>query len=517
MAIDPQSIASIGQNAPDIAGSTMKAYTLADAVNRQQLGQMQLASEKEEQADLAKLKTLSQDPKYSLATPEGQNAYVAEALKINPRLGMQLQKQMNETQRGAIELGDAKIKQYQERLGVYDDIIAPAGGLVEQNEKLPVGDPKKLSPADLKMRVVSLVSAPLNAAKSQKLSYGESVIRPEDAQQVAQLLSIQDPAQFLSAFKQLYDSHQGAKDKIMAYQQKKTALENVESEIESRGNKIETVMQNGKPMRVEFDKKGNQIRVLGEAPPTAATVQVGGGGNQTLLGELAIRGINLQSRTAGAVLSGLKKNYPGKTDAEIADMVATGQATLAGTKAEKRAEGAQVGKVDIATREIPQFAEQALAASAKIPRGEFKPFNRLRLLADSEFSNPDLKELKSYLNSLSNAYDVAAARGGTDVNKRAEAHAMLDAADSPEVLARAIKVMQKEAGIALKAGQEALHGSQTSTPAVTKPPTESPPLGTPRDGGGGPKQGPAVGTIVKGHRYKGGDPSQQSSWEKVGG
>jgi len=56
-----------------------------------------------------------------------------------------------------------------------------------------------------------------------------------------------------------------------------------------------------------------------------------------------------------------------------------------------------------------------------------------------------------------------------------------------------------------------------STPAVTKPPTESPPLGTPRDGGGGPKQPPAIGTIVKGHRFKGGDPSQESSWEKVGG
>jgi hypothetical protein len=239
-------------------------------------------------------------------------------------------------------------------------------------------------------------------------------------------------------------------------------------------------------MRVEFDKKGNQVRVLGEAPPTAATVQVGGPAAQTLLGELAIRGINLPARTAGSVIAGLKKNYPNKSDAEIADMVATGQATLAGTKAEKRTEGAQVGKVDIATREIPQFAEQALAASAKIPRGEFKPFNRLRLLADSEFSNPDLKELKSYLNSLSNAYDVAAARGGTDVKKRAEAHAMLDAADSPEALARAIQVMQKEAGIALKAGQEALHGSQSPTPGPASPTAVPSPAATGGAGGGNP-------------------------------
>ena len=236
-------------------------------------------------------------------------------------------------------------------------------------------------------------------------------------------------------------------------------------------------MKNGKPMRVEFNAKGEEVRTLGEAPPTAATVQVGGPNAQSLLGELALRGVNIPARTAGAVVAGLKKNYPGKSDAELADMVVTGQATLAGVKAEKRVEGAQVGKIETAIREIPQFAEKALAASAKVPRGEFKPLNRLRLLVDSEFSNPDLKELKSYLNSLSNAYDVAAARGGTDVNKRAEAHAMLDAADSPETLARAIKVMQDEAAIALKAGQSALRGDQPPPAVSGTTPDPSPATG----------------------------------------
>jgi hypothetical protein len=435
MAIDPQSIASIGQNAPDIAGSTMKAYTLADAVNRQQLGQMQLASEKEEQADLAKLKTLSQDPKYSLATPEGQNAYVAEALKINPRLGMQLQKQMNETQRGAIELGDAKIKQYQERLGVYDDIIAPAGGLVEQNEKLPVGDPKKLSPADLKMRVVSLVSPPLNAAKSQKLSYGESVIRPEDAQQVAQLLSIQDPAQFLSAFKQLYDSHQGAKDKIMAYQQKKTALENLESEIESRGNKIETVMQNGKPMRVEFDKKGNQIRVLGEAPPTAATVQVGGGGNQTLLGELALRGIYPPARSAQAMLNGLKQSYPGKTDAEIADMVATGKATLSevtsGLKAyDTGQEGKAIRSFNVAIDHLATLKPLVTA----LQNGDIGAFNNLKNTVAKALGSTVPTDFESVSQIVSDELVKAITGSGGALGDREELKANFSAARSPQQL-----------------------------------------------------------------------------------
>lgn len=478
MAIDPQSIASIGQNGPDIAGSTMKAYTLADTMDRQQLSRMQLESEKRDQANLQTLGTLSKDPKYSLATPEGQNAFAAKAMELDPQLGMKVQRNISEMQRDAAQLDLAHIGLVKEQNDAWGNILSPAAETIMGARKAGVPD------AQIVAQVMPILKNGSETLKNVKLSNGQSLLTPEMATKIGPLMSEQDPTKFLDGVMGYANSQANSAAKLRELEKARLDRENKESEIESRGNKIETVMQNGRPMRVEFDKKGNQVRVLGEAPPTAATVQVGGPAALTLLGELAIRGINLPARTAGSVIAGLKKNYPNKSDAEIADMVATGQATLAGTKAEKRTEGAQVGKVDIATREIPQFAEQALAASAKIPRGEFKPFNRLRLLADSEFSNPDLKELKSYLNSLSNAYDVAAARGGTDVNKRAEAHAMLDAADSPEALARAIQVMQKEAGIALKAGQEALHGSQSPTPGPASPTAAPSPAATGGAGGG---------------------------------
>ena len=61
---------------------------------------------------------------------------------------------------------------------------------------------------------------------------------------------------------------------------------------------------------------------------------------------------------------------------------------------------------------------------------------------------------------------------------------MLDAADSPETLARAIKVMQDEAAIALNAGQSALRGGQTSTPGPASPTAAPSPAATGGAGGG---------------------------------
>jgi len=94
---------------------------------------------------------------------------------------------------------------------------------------------------------------------------------------------------------------------------------------------------------------------------------------------------------------------------------------------------------------------------------------------------------------LSNAYDVVAARGGTDVAKRQEAHRMLDSADSPETLAEAIRVMQTEAQAAIRAGEKALRRPAGVTPQGPTPPppsavspTGTPPPGPPAAGGGGP-------------------------------
>ena len=468
MPIDPQSISSIGQNSADIGGAVQKAYTLSDAIDRSQMNKMTLASAQEEQADLGKLKAISS--KFDLSTAEGQNSYAAEAMKINPTLGMKVQKSMNEAQRGAQELGAAELDKHLKKAEILVNATLPFMQQVQQATQA------KVDPQIIETQMLGPAKQVLERLTQEKLPNGEPVLNKTDLQAVQQALS-GPPGSLLKFITGAYQSNIKAQQQIAELQNKALQGENYRSEIESRGNKIETVMQNGKPMRVEFDRNGNQLRILGEAPPTAATVQVGGPNAQSLLGELALRGVNIPARTAGAVVAGLKKNYPGISDAQLADMVVTGQATLAGVKAEKRVEGAQVGKIETAIREIPQFAEKALAASAKVPRGEFRPFNKLRLYADTELSNPDLKELKSYLNSLSNAYDVAAARGGTDVNKRAEAHAMLDAADSPETLARAIKVMQDEAAIALKAGQSALRGDQPPPAVSGTTPVPSPATG----------------------------------------
>ena len=485
MAIDAQSIASIGQNAPDIAGSTMKAYTLADAIDRRQLNQMTLQSTREEQADLSKIKTLSQQ--YDISNPEQRHELASRVQKeVGGKYAMDFMRMADEQDRRSAELSAAQMQNYQAKHEVMTNAILP------MYQQIQASTQQGMPPGQIEAQLLPAFKQTLDTLMKQTLPNGEKVLNQQDIQQISTMLSGQ-PGALLSGINSAMASSRTAQE-FFAKQRKEARDEaNVQSEISARGNKIETVMKNGKPMRVEFNAKGEEVRTLGEAPPTAATVQVGGPNAQSLLGELALRGVNIPARTAGAVVAGLKKNYPGKSDAELADMVVTGQATLAGVKAEKRVEGTTVGKTETAIGEISQFAEKALAASAKVPRGEFRRFNKLRLYADTELSNPDLKELKSYLNSLSNAYDVAAARGGTDVNKRAEAHAMLDAADSPETLARAIKVMQDEAAIALNAGQSALRGGQTSTPGPASPTAAPSPAATGGAGGGTSQEITATG------------------------
>ena len=469
MAINPQSISSIGQSV-DLGGAVEKAYTLSDAIDRSQMNKMTLASAKEEAADNAKVKKLTEGVDFS--DPEARNALVGRISKeVGGRQAMAFERDLNANTEGRLKAEESYLQNLEHRSKIFESATEPF--VIGYQEAKAKGG------ASLQEYEATVLPAFQKTAKDlmeQKLPNGKPLLDPAHMQAIQTALS-GGPGSTMALLQSVYTNSQDAQTKIAARRRETLGEKNVQSEIETRGNKIETVMKNGRPMRVEFNAKGEEVRTLGEAPPTAATVQVGGPNAQSLLGELALRGVNIPARTAGAVVAGLKKNYPGKSDAELADMVVTGKATLAGVTAEKRVEGAQVGKIETAIREIPQFAEKALAASAKVPRGEFRPFNKLRLYAETELSNPDLKELKSYLNSLSNAYDVAAARGGTDVNKRAEAHAMLDAADSPETLARAIKVMQDEAAIALKAGQSALRGDQPPPAVSGTTPVPSPATG----------------------------------------
>jgi hypothetical protein len=186
-----------------------------------------------------------------------------------------------------------------------------------------------------------------------------------------------------------------------------------------------------------------------------------GGANKDLLAALATRGVSLPAgfrsqAQMSATLEGLIARNPGKTVDEIADGIANGQIGFSADKKSSQTAAALGGKIAYAENEIKLLAPLVRQASAAVPRGNFVAWNKLSQLADAQISDPALKEFKSYMTSLSNAYDMLAARGGTDMDKRKHNRAMFDTADSPEALEAALKAVENEASISGQAARESM-------------------------------------------------------------
>lgn len=210
-----------------------------------------------------------------------------------------------------------------------------------------------------------------------------------------------------------------------------------------------------------FDANGKPIVGDVTGKPTAA--QQGAGFTPemgSLMASLAEKGVaipaGLRSKAQQVELyQGLLDRNPNKTPDQIADMVKNGQIEFGAQKKETQTAAGVAGKVEVFANEIEQMAPLISEASKNLPRGKFVPINKLLQTADSAISDPDLKELKVYVNSIMNAYDGLSARGGTDQDKRAAARALITTADSPEALERGLKAFQKEADIAHKAAIKA--------------------------------------------------------------
>lgn len=199
-----------------------------------------------------------------------------------------------------------------------------------------------------------------------------------------------------------------------------------------------------------------------------------------VLAALAAKGVSLPTGLRSkeqqiATVNALIRKFPDATPDEIATRVAKGQVDFGAIKKETQTAAAQAGRVAIATNELKTFAPLVLKASAAVPRGNFVPITQLMQMGDKSISDPNLKRLKISINSMLNAYDQLASRGGTDVNKRAEAHALLTSAESPEALEAGIEMFKIEADAAGQAADSAEQYRDADTPP-NAPPAAAPPL-----------------------------------------
>ncbi len=318
----------------------------------------------------------------------------------------------------------------------------------------------------------SRVSAGLKANAANPGAYWDLVSKSPDVQEALKQLNIQAP----------YMGPMGDPNQLQAFQSQLGAASQVSGPAPhlttaSPGSVVidqvtgQVVSSVPKQSTVEYRDAGDRLvpvdSVTGQPAAGVQPISKGklpgasfGGQTGELLAALASKGVSLPTGFRSqaqmqATLDGLIAKYPNLTPDEIADNIAGGQIDFGAAKKETQTAAAQAGRVAIATNELNTFAPLVLKASAAVPRGSFVPINRLMQMGEASISDPSLRQLKIGITSMLNAYDQLAARGGTDMNKRAEAHALLNSADSPEALSAAIDMFQKEAAAAGQAAAEA--------------------------------------------------------------
>lgn len=230
--------------------------------------------------------------------------------------------------------------------------------------------------------------------------------------------------------------------------------------LDSTDNKVKDA--DGKALNAQQVKNANVDLTGARAAAVAANKpnSTFGSDEGDLLASLAARGASLPAGLRSkdqqiSTLRGLIRKYPDLTPDQIADQIASGQIAFGAERKETQTAAAVGGKVSVAENEINTSAPLVLASSANMPRGSFIPINKLIQMGDEQISDPKLLDLKIKINSMLNAYDLLAGRGGTDVGKRDAAHKLLTSATSAEALATGIDAFKQEAQAAGAAAHEA--------------------------------------------------------------
>ncbi|KVN42219.1 hypothetical protein WJ64_31800 [Burkholderia ubonensis] len=177
--------------------------------------------------------------------------------------------------------------------------------------------------------------------------------------------------------------------------------------------------------------------------------------------------------------------------------IAAANAGFQGEKAAARTGATRATNIGMAVAEAQKTFPLVREASAALPRTEFPGVNRAMQAAQTGTGDPRVVALGTALNTSVNAYARAISPTGVPtVSDKEHARELLSTASTPEQLNAVLTMMEKEMAAARQA------------------PTEVQAQQKARISGRG-EGAPAVGTIEGGYRFKGGDPSKQSNWEKM--
>jgi hypothetical protein len=471
MAFDASVLSQIPDYAPNVVKAQSEGLNLADMMNQNQMGKLKLSEERQSQAEYAKAKEIL--GKSDLSTFEGQTRAAQDLTKISPKLGMdfmaKVQSGRSAENQNTIEKLQIADQQQDALVGALDPIVAQLSDLKAKGKE----------PAIIDAQAKNLVIPALLRLRQARPDL-QGVI--DKFQQDPQNLTY---AGILSADQQSKRGSQAIKDRIAQMNAETAAGRANETSREDRAKDAD------RARKAELGNFTDQ--------------------EKDLLAELAARNVTLPAgfrskEQIKATLQGLFRRYEGLPVSDIADGIRSGKISLAADTAAARTAGGIVGKVHVGSNELVDLLPAARQASHAVDRGKWVPFNKVEQMIQAGQSDPDLQELYNYTQAVLNAYDVVAARGGTDKEKRAHNREMLTTATSQQAYDRALDVIMRESKIAEAAAGRAIKELSGADPGSARKPSSTPaasgsaaapPPGKPGAAGAGtpparPGQGPPV-------------------------
>ena len=460
MDFDPTVISKIGGQGADMAGATARGYQLSDIMDKQQIGKMQLNAEKQSQTDLQTLRSLS--GKHDLSTPEGQTAFAGEAIKVNPEMGIKLQKQFSDLQSGQVEQTKSQYDILNKQHEMYGNALEP---LYLQGQQMRQAG---ASQDEIDAALMGPASEALKMLSSTMLPNGKPAMDPQQIKQLGGHLAQGNILQNVES----------------ALGQNQSTREWLKSQQPTYGRTTQMVGPQG-PGVYRTNPKTGEMEYMGGIPPTAAQ-QATGIDEETasmLAGQL-VQGVpprdviaGLSARDKAKVMN--EMNTQMRDSGLSSAMIVAKRGQLRSMNKAMDKVGLQAGGIAIAIQELVEFTPLALSASAQVKRTSFVPFNKLLQMGEQNISDPDLARLFVNTQSVLNAYNQVAARGGVG-NLEAQQHNrdLLGNAQSAEVYKVAIEAITAEAHAAERAAQNAMK-PETFLPSLAQSPTplssESPP------------------------------------------
>jgi hypothetical protein len=463
MAIDTQTLASIGDIGFDPAGAQQKALSIKDMMDREQLSKLQVGQAKDKAATDAKVKEILRGENVDYSNPEGVMRTAEKINKVSPRAAMEFQTTAQKYTSGKVQNEVDQYELLDHQQGVIVSAIDP---IVAQARTM-----KNNGADDMTVNAFIQQQLPgaLTTLRDTKLPNGQSALSQQVIQQVNDATK-QGPMTLATL--------EGFEAKSKQGQQAiRTRLEQLKADTAAGSarerERHDQTMEGQGEERIQNARK--------KAEEAHATF---GGANGDLAAELAIRGVSLPAGFRSKdqqvqLLEGLRRNNPDLSMPELAEKIASGQLSFANSKVEGRAAAGVAGKVTYAEHELEQTIPLVREASKKLPRGQWVSWNKLQQMGQAADSDPNLKEFKAYMTSLSNAYDLLSARGGTDAAKREHNRELFNTADSPEALEGVLRAVQQEAAASGRAADESMRD------AANRGRTKEPPATAPSGGGAG--------------------------------